>query len=75
MGIGIPLLWIGAVLVMSLVLRNVAARRVTPEMVPQALQSRLLIRNRIAPAMLALAAAAVLAGLVALATSQIATIL
>jgi hypothetical protein len=73
MDAGLQALGIGALLVTSLLLRNVAARHVTPEMVPSCLQARLRLRNRIAPAMLAAAAALVLAGLAILGASQIAT--
>jgi hypothetical protein len=70
---GLQILGIGAVLMTSLMLRNAAARHVMPDMVPSSLQGRLLLRNRIAPAMLALAAALVVAGLAVVVESQIAT--
>lgn len=73
MDAGLQALGIGALLVTSLVLRNAAARHVTPELVPLCLQARLRSRNRIAPMMLALATAVVLAGLATMAASQIAT--
>lgn len=73
MDAGLQALGTGALLVASLVLRNMAARHVTPEMVPSCLQARLRLRNRIAPVMLALATAVVLGSLAILGASQIAT--
>ena len=75
MDTGIQLIWMGMILVTSLLLRNAAARHVTPEMVPAVLRARLLLRNRTAPAILALTTAAMLGVLAVLVASQIATAL
>lgn len=70
MDTGLQVVGLGALLVASLLLRNVAARHVTPEMVPSCLQGRLQTRNRMAPAMLALTTAVVLAGMAVLVAPQ-----
>lgn len=63
---GLQVVGLGALIVTSLLLRNAAARHVTPEMVPSCLQGRLHARNRMAPAMLALSTAVTLAGMAVL---------
>jgi hypothetical protein len=70
MDTGLQVVGLGALLVTSLLLRNMAARHVTPEMVPSCLQGRLHTRNRMAPAMLVLTTAVVLAGMAVLVAPQ-----
>lgn len=60
--VGVALLQGGAVLTASVVIREYCARHLTVELVPHALRSRIQLCNRMAPMMLFLAVAMVLAG-------------
>lgn len=73
MDIGIQLVFAGAVLVMSLLLRNAAARHIAPGVAPAVLAHRLQSRSRIAPMMLLVGIAVLVSGLMVVVGSQIAT--
>jgi hypothetical protein len=60
--VGVAMLQAGAVLTVSVVVREYCARHLTVELVPNVLRSRIRLCNRMAPMMLFLAVAMVLTG-------------